>query len=91
MSKTYLANTPLILQDENGEYIRIERGATVVLSNTQYTQVAAHVTLIAEPETQTQPETDTSTEIQSQPEAETQVKSQPTKTSRGKKAADKAE
>ena len=52
MSKTYLANTPLILQDENGEDVRVERGETVVLSDTQYVEVAAHVTLIdGQPET----------------------------------------
>lgn len=44
MSKTYLANTPLILQDENGEDVRVERGATVALSDAQYAEVAAHVT-----------------------------------------------
>lgn len=50
--KKYLANTPLILQDENGEDVRVERGATVELSDTQYAEVAAHVTLIAgQPET----------------------------------------
>ena len=52
MSKTYVANTPLILQDENGEDVRVERGKTVVLSDTQYAEVAAHVTLIdGQPET----------------------------------------
>lgn len=52
MSKTYVANTPLILQDENGEDVRVERGKTVVLSDTQYAEVAAHVALIeGQPET----------------------------------------
>lgn len=42
--KKYLANTPLIVQDENGEDVRVERGATVALSDAQYAEVAAHVT-----------------------------------------------
>ena len=42
--KHYLVNTPLILQDENGEDVRVERGATVALSDAQYAEVAAHVT-----------------------------------------------
>lgn len=45
--KQYIANTPLILQDENGVDVRIERGAVVSLSDTQYEEVAAHVTAIA--------------------------------------------
>lgn len=42
--KHYLANTPLILQDEHGEDFRVERGEVIELSDTQYAQVAAHVT-----------------------------------------------
>lgn len=44
--KKYLANTPLIVQDENGEDVRVERGETVTLSDAQYAEVAAHVTPI---------------------------------------------
>ncbi|EGK12364.1 MULTISPECIES: hypothetical protein [Kingella] len=55
MANKYLANTPLILQNENGEDVRVERGETVVLSDTQYAEVAAHVTLIET--TEKQPET----------------------------------
>lgn len=43
--KHYLVNTPLILQDENGEDVRVERGEVIELSDTQYAEVAAHVTL----------------------------------------------
>lgn len=46
MSKTYVANTPLILQDENGEDVRVERGEVVELSPEQFEQVAAHVTAL---------------------------------------------
>lgn len=49
--KQYMANTPLILQDENGEDFRVERGEVIALSDTQYTEVAAHVTSIAVQET----------------------------------------
>lgn len=42
--KHYLVNTPLILQDENGEDVRVERGEIIELSDTQYAEVAAHVT-----------------------------------------------
>lgn len=44
--KKYLANTPLIVQGENGEDVRVERGETVTLSDAQYAEVAAHVTPI---------------------------------------------
>ena len=46
MSKTYVANTPLILQDENSENFRVERGEVVELSPEQFEQVAAHVTAL---------------------------------------------
>lgn len=42
--KHYLVNTPLILQDENGEDVRVERGEIIELPDTQYAEVAAHVT-----------------------------------------------
>lgn len=42
--KHYLVNTPLILQDENGEDVRVERGEVIELSDTQYAEVVAHVT-----------------------------------------------
>lgn len=42
--KTYIANTPLILQNEAGEDFRVETGEAVQLSPEQYEQVAAHVT-----------------------------------------------
>lgn len=42
--KHYLVNTPLILQDENGEDVCVERGEVIELSDTQYAEVAAHVT-----------------------------------------------
>ena len=49
MSKTYLANTPLILTDADGTDYRVERGATVVLTDEQFAAVAAHVSPVAEP------------------------------------------
>lgn len=42
--KHYLVNNPLILQDENGEDYRVERGEVIELSDEEYAQVAAHVT-----------------------------------------------
>lgn len=39
MSKTYLANTPLILTDADGTDYRVERGATVVLTDEQFAAV----------------------------------------------------
>ncbi len=51
MTKTYQANTPLILKDAAGKSYRVERGDTVALSDEQYADVAAHVTLL-----DTQPE-----------------------------------
>ena len=49
MSKTYLANTPLILTDADGADYRVERGATVVLTDEQFAAVAAHVSPTAQP------------------------------------------
>lgn len=50
MKKHYLANTPLILTDENGVDYRVERGETVALSDEQYADVAVHVSPIDAPE-----------------------------------------
>lgn len=41
--KTYIAETALILQDENGSDFRVEPGETVDLTPEQYQDVAAHV------------------------------------------------
>lgn len=70
--KRYRAETPLILQDDNGEDIRIERGETVLLSDTQYAEVAAHVTLLDAEETVNVPpeEPPVSEEKTQEPEAE---------------------
>ena len=57
MSKTYLANTPLILTDADGTDYRVERGATVVLTDEQFAAVAAHVSPTAQPEAEVPPET----------------------------------
>ena len=43
MAKIYIANTPLILQDERGQEFRVEAGKAVALSPEQYQDVAAHV------------------------------------------------
>ena len=43
MAKIYIANTPLILQDERGHEFRVETGEAVELSPEQYQDVAAHV------------------------------------------------
>lgn len=56
MSKTYLANTPLILTDADGTDYRVERGATVVLTDEQFAVVAAHVSPVAQPEAEVSPE-----------------------------------
>ncbi|WP_311419691.1 hypothetical protein [Kingella denitrificans] len=57
MSKTYLANTPLILTDADGTDYRVERGATVVLTDEQFAAVAAHVRPVTQPEADVPPET----------------------------------
>lgn len=43
MAKIYIANTPLILQDEAGKDFRVETGEAVELTDAQYEAVAAHV------------------------------------------------
>ena len=58
MTKFYLANTPLILTDDNGTDYRVERGEVVELTDEQYAQVAAHVTPAGTPETTGQSETE---------------------------------
>ena len=68
MTKFYLANTPLILTDDNGTDYRVERGEVAELSDAQYEQVAAHVTPVGTPELM-QPET--------LPESETAADGQP--------------
>lgn len=83
MSKTYLANTPLILTDADGTDYRVERGATVVLTDEQFAAVAAHVSPVAQPEAEVQPET---------PDGEGQPDKQAARQKRGKtKDADGAE
>lgn len=44
MTKVYIANTPLILQDAAGKEYRVEAGEAVQLTPEQYQDVAAHVT-----------------------------------------------
>lgn len=68
--KHYLVNTPLILQDENGEDVRVERGEVIELSDTQYAEVAAHVTLLATAEQSEQPETATQNPPENPPETD---------------------
>ena len=92
MTKFYLANTPLILTDDNGTDYRVERGEVAELSDAQYEQVAAHVTPVGAPEPM-QPESEITPEPQ--PENETAANAdsdpapQPEKAKRGK--GDKAE
>ncbi|STZ75302.1 hypothetical protein [Bergeriella denitrificans] len=43
MAKIYIANTPLILQDEAGKDFRVETGEAVELTDAQYEAVAVHV------------------------------------------------
>ena len=56
MTKVYIANTPLILEDAQGSQFRVELGEKVELTPEQYESVAAHVTPVAttdkEPEQQ---------------------------------------
>lgn len=57
--KHYLVNTPLILQDEQENDYRVERGEVILLSDEEYAQVAAHVTFVefqSQNETNEQPE-----------------------------------
>jgi hypothetical protein len=44
MAKVYIANTPLILEDTQGNQFRVEAGEAVELTAEQYESVAAHVT-----------------------------------------------
>ena len=44
MAKVYIANTPLILENEQGNQFRVEAGEAVELTAEQYESVAAHVT-----------------------------------------------
>ena len=102
MTKFYLANTPLILTDDNGTDYRVERGEVAELSDAQYEQVAAHVTPAGapepmQPESEITPEPQPESEItpEPQPENETAANAdsdpapQPEKAKRGK--GDKAE
>ena len=101
MSKTYLANTPLILTDADGTDYRVERGATVVLTDEQFAAVAAHVSLVAQPEAEVPPETpaepepvtqDKDAEQPETPDGEEQPDKQAARQKRGKtKDADGAE
>ena len=75
MSKTYLANTPLILTAADGTDYRVERGATVVLTDEQFAAVAAHVKPMAQPEAEVPTET---------PDGEEQPDKQAARQKRGK-------
>lgn len=44
MAKVYIANTPLILENAQGNQFRVEAGEAVELTVDQYESVAAHVT-----------------------------------------------
>ena len=44
MSKVYIANTPLILENAQGNQFRVEAAEAVELTAEQYESVAAHVT-----------------------------------------------
>lgn len=79
--KHYLVNTPLILQDENGEDVRVERGEVIELSDTQYAEVAAHVTLLATAEQYEQPETATQNPPDNSQENQTETQTQSEQTS----------
>ena len=90
MTKFYLANTPLILTDDNGTDYRVERGEVAELSDVQYEQVAAHVTPVGTPELmQPEKQPESKTAADGQPENEITPESQPEKAKRGK--GDKAE
>ena len=101
MSKTYLANTPLILTDADGTDYRVERGATVVLTDEQFAAVAAHVSPVAQSEAEVPPETPAEPEPAPQgedaeqpetPDGEEQPDKQAARQKRGKtKDADGAE
>ena len=78
MTKFYLANTPLILTNDEGVDYRVERGEVAELSVAQYEQVAAHVTPVGTPELmqpETQPESKTAAD--GQPENEITSEPQP--------------
>ena len=84
--KTYIANTPLILEDDSGREYRIEAGEAVDLTSEQYGLVAAHVSAAeisesdlaaagyqADGETPlTQPETPSENPPEGQPETDKQ-------------------
>lgn len=79
--KQYLVNNPLILQDENGDDYRVERGEVIALTDVEYAEVAAHVTLLATAE-QNPPdnsqENQAETQTQSEQTSETSANSEQT-------------
>lgn len=90
MTKFYLANTPLILTDDNGTDYRVERGEVAELSDAQYEQVAAHVTPVGTPELmQPEPQPEPQPENEAAANADSDPAPQPEKAKRGK--GDKAE
>lgn len=88
MAKVYIANTPLILENEQGGQFRVEAGEAVELTAEQYESVAAHVTptlttgeeLDAQ-QNDTTPSEDTPSDTGNAPEREVE------KPKRGKKTA----
>ncbi|ATD64877.1 hypothetical protein ACFPVS_12010 [Neisseria weixii] len=72
--KVYIAETALILQNEDGEDFRVEPGETVELTADQYQDVAAHVVVaeisdeVAQPDSETPPEV---TPSETEPQSET--------------------
>lgn len=62
MAKVYIANTPLILENEQGDQFRVEVGEAVELTAEQYESVAAHVALQSESEPEAAPTGETPSE-----------------------------
>lgn len=77
MSKVYIANTALILEDEAGKQFRVDAGEAIELTPEQYESVAAHVTPTAttgEELDAQQAEAQEKTPSKEEPESKTQRK-----------------
>lgn len=83
MAKVYIANTPLILEDAQGNQFRVELGEKVELTPEQYESVAAHVTpvatgeeLDAQQDDQTPSESEAEAQEQTAPESDPEAQEQ---------------
>ncbi|QEY23545.1 hypothetical protein [Neisseria animalis] len=88
MAKIYIANTPLILQDEAGKDFRVETGEAVELTDAQYEAVAAHVspTLTTGEELDAQ-QAEAAAEVSDGQPSETEAETEPADTGKPKRGS----